>query len=33
MAALAFRLEAWVSYAGSEHGTHRSAFGGAELWF
>lgn len=33
MPALAFRVEAWVSYAGSERGTTVPAFAGAELWF
>jgi hypothetical protein len=32
-AALAVRVEAWVSYAGSERGTTVPAFAGAELWF
>lgn len=30
---LAVRLETWVSYAGSEHGTTVPTFAGAELWF
>jgi PEGA domain len=32
-AALALRLETWVSYAGSEHGTTVPTFAGAEVWF
>jgi len=31
--ALALRIESWVSYAGSEHGTTVPTFAGAELWF
>ena len=30
---LALRIESWVSYAGSEHGTTVPTFAGAELWF
>ena len=31
--ALALRIESWVSYAGSEHGTTVPTFAGAEVWF
>jgi len=31
--AIALRIETWVSYAGSEHGTTVPAFAGAEIWF
>jgi PEGA domain len=31
--ALALRVESWVSYAGSEHGTTVPTFAGAEVWF
>jgi len=32
-AAIAIRLETWLSYAGSERGTTLPTFAGAELWF